>query len=659
MMTQARKPEILAPAGDPNSFLAALAAGADAVYCGLKHFSARMLAKNFSISELAGLAELARQKGARTYVAVNTLIKPDEPAKAGRLITRLADTVRPEALIIQDLGAALLARQAGFGGELHLSTLANLSSPSGLRALGTLGVSRVVTPRELSLDEIKAMDAALPEGVSLEVFVHGALCHNVSGRCWWSSFLGGKSGLRGRCVQPCRRVYEHQGQSGRFFSCLDLSLDVLAKTLLPVKGVSAWKIEGRKKGPHYVFYATSAYKLLRDAPDDPLSKKMAQDYLDQALGRPGTNYNYLAQRPKNPVDHRDRTGSGLPAGKISREPSGGFRLSARIDLLPGDLVRVGFEDDPGHAVIRVTRSVPKGGRLSLSFPPDKRPESGAQVILIDRREKELMARVEGLGRELEALSPVEKEAPDFAPRLPAPRKTDTRARPAFVEVWRHPDMSREKGPLGVFVTTKRAHNLPLGRASSVWWWMPPVIWPDEEHEFQSLVDTLLSRGAKTFVLGAPWQMGLFPDPKAITAWAGPFCNLTNALALAACRDMGMSGAVVSPEMSLEDTLALGRQSPLPLGIVERGSWPLGVSRVLSPEVKTCQPFTSPKGEVGWAVKYDQNVWIYPNWTLDIFKYQSVLRKAGYEVFFTLREPMPRDIDHRERTSVFNFEVGLL
>ncbi len=280
----------MAPAGDSQAFLAALAAGADAVYLGLKHYSARMQAENFSISELSRLANLARAKDAKVYVAMNTLLKPDDLESAGRLIDRLQRQVAPQALIVQDLGFVSLARQAGFTGELHVSTLANASHPKALAVAASLGVKRVVTPRELNVDEIRLMAEACPPGLDLETFVHGALCHCVSGRCWWSSFLGGRSGLRGRCVQPCRRNYRQGGpkaQPQRLFSCLDLSLDVLVRPLLDIPQVKAWKIEGRKKGPHYVFYTVKAYRLLRDEGGNPEARKAALSLLEQSLGRPG------------------------------------------------------------------------------------------------------------------------------------------------------------------------------------------------------------------------------------------------------------------------------------------------------------------------------------------------------------------------------------
>ena len=163
-----RKPEILAPAGDTQSFLAAMAAGADAVYLGLKHFSARMQADNFGSAELSRMVELANENGRRIYVAFNTLVKPDDVPAAGRLIARLARDVKPHGLIIQDPGVLALARQAGYEGGLFLSTLANLTHPASLLAAKELGADRVILPRELSIDEVKQISAACPEGLELE-----------------------------------------------------------------------------------------------------------------------------------------------------------------------------------------------------------------------------------------------------------------------------------------------------------------------------------------------------------------------------------------------------------------------------------------------------------------------------------------------------------
>ena len=141
---------------------------------------------------------------------------------------------------------------------------------------------------------------------------------------------------------------------------------MLTPLLLDTPRVSCWKIEGRKKGPHYVFYAVAAYKALRDGMGSPESKKAAQDYLDHALGRPRTHYGFLPQKPHPAVTPSESTASGRFIGKVQSDPKGNFSFSPREPLLKGDRVRVGFEDDPGHTVLLLGGSIPKKGRFSFS-----------------------------------------------------------------------------------------------------------------------------------------------------------------------------------------------------------------------------------------------------------------------------------------------------
>jgi putative protease len=147
------RPSILAPAGNKTSFLAALVAGADEIYCGLRQFSARMEAKNFSVEELVPLIQLAHNKKVKVYVALNALLKPDDLKMAGELLQQLERHVKPDGIIIQDLGLVQLAKQAGFSGELHFSTLSNVSFPLALQKIkNNYRVHRVVFPRELNID---------------------------------------------------------------------------------------------------------------------------------------------------------------------------------------------------------------------------------------------------------------------------------------------------------------------------------------------------------------------------------------------------------------------------------------------------------------------------------------------------------------------------
>ncbi|MBG0789210.1 MAG: U32 family peptidase [Desulfovibrionaceae bacterium] len=660
-MSKKHIPEIMAPAGDRQSFLAAVAAGADAVYLGLKHFSARMQAKNFSISELAQLASLGRDRGTRTYVAMNTLVKPGDPEAAGRLVDRLERTVKPHALIVQDLAMLTLARQAGFSGELHLSTLCNLSHPAGLAVAKKLGANRVVIPRELNLDEVKAMAEACPKDLDLEIFVHGALCHCVSGRCYWSSYLGGKSGLRGRCVQPCRRLYtQGKSQPERLFSCTDLSLDVLTKPLLAMPKVTAWKIEGRKKGPHYVYYTVRAYQMLRDNPQDAASRKAAQELLDHALGRPATHSTFLPQRPFQPVRPGEETSSGRFVGEIKRDQKKVY-FQPREELHPGDLIRVGYEDQPGHRTIPIRRRVPKRGRMDVPYNPKfKGPAlpTGTKVFLVDRREPELTKLIKGLEGELEFFPAPEARESSFTPVWPKAQK-NRRNRPESVTLFRAMPLGRINSKAAFWLERAAVGKVPASIASRAQWWLPPVIWPDEDKKYRSLIKEAVRKGAREFVLNAPWQAAYFEDRKNAILTAGPFCNVSNRMALDVFRQLGCSSAIISPELPFEDVRALAQNSPLPLGIVVKGLWPFGITRFAAESVRFDEPIKSPMNETAFVRRYGQNNWIYPAWELDLTKEGRTLEKLGIKTFIAISEPWPKAVPRPRRTSEFNWKLKLL
>jgi putative protease len=650
-------PEILAPAGNKAAFLAALAAEADAVYCGLKLFSARMEAKNFTSEELLPLIDLAHEKGVKVYVTINSLLKPDDLTAAGRMIDDLQRGAKPDALVIQDLGLLPLAKQTGFSGEIHISTLANVSFSQALAVVRrSLNADRVVLPRELNIDEIKTLAKACPPRLNLEVFVHGALCYAVSGRCYWSSYLGGKSGLRGRCVQPCRRRYTQHNQNHRYFACQDLSVDVLVKVLASIPQVCTWKIEGRKKGPHYVFYTVQGYRLLRDHGHDPQAKKNALDLLSRALGRSGTHYNFLPQRPQNPIHLKGQTGSGLMVGKIKGSKQKRFFIP-REELLAGDVLRLGYEDEAGHTIKRINRYVPKGGRLYVNSSTKKGIASGAPVFLIDRREPALDEMIAVLEKKRESTTGGRKYSSTFVPRLPSGIRKRAKALEHFV--YRNPPPSIPQDGVGLWLTADAFKRLPGKNASRIWWWLPPVIWPDNESEIGETIRRALKIGVRAYVLNAPWQINLFNNKTGLNLWAGPFCNVANSMAISSLKDLGFDGAVVSPELGREDYLKLPSHSPIPLGIVSAGSWPLCISRTRAQELKTGIAFASPRGEHAWVTQYGPDYWTFPNWKLNLRAYRNELQQAGYTLFVNLIEPVPKGVKIKKRVGVWNWKGKLL
>ncbi len=254
------KIEILAPAGSFESLVAAVRSGADAVYLGAKDFSARASAQNFSLDELKDAIAYCHVRGVKAYLTVNTLMFDSELESAVELI-RKAYSFGIDAVIIQDIGLAYLLRKHLPDLRLHGSTQMSIHTPSGAKALYEMGFSRVVLSRELSLKEIEEIAATCP--IELEVFVHGALCMSVSGQCYFSAMLGGRSGNRGMCAQPCRLPFNLNGGSDHALSLKDNSLVEYINELENI-GVHSAKIEGRMKRPEYVSSAVRACKEMRD-----------------------------------------------------------------------------------------------------------------------------------------------------------------------------------------------------------------------------------------------------------------------------------------------------------------------------------------------------------------------------------------------------------
>src|SRR5229473_8233303 len=267
------KPELLAPAGDEDSLRAAVAAGADAVYFGLRGgFNARARAGNFAAADLPRIFDFLHSKGVEGFVTFNTLVFDRELPVAE---AALADIARAgaDAIIVQDLGAARLARAVCPELPLHASTQMTVSSAEAAQIARALGVTRVVLPRELSVEEIALL--ASRTDLELECFVHGALCVSWSGQCLTSEALQHRSANRGQCAQSCRLPYDLVVDGGVGTPRGDEQLkyllsprDLAAYDLLPQlieTGVSCFKIEGRMKGPEYVANVVEKYRRALDA----------------------------------------------------------------------------------------------------------------------------------------------------------------------------------------------------------------------------------------------------------------------------------------------------------------------------------------------------------------------------------------------------------
>jgi len=338
-----KKPELLSPAGSLESFFAAMEKGADSIYAGLRDFSARARAKNFTLPQMEKMLAYAHAHGKRIYVTLNTLVKERELPQLVETLAALAG-MRVDGVIVQDLAVARIVRRYFSSIPLHASTQMTIHNTPGVKVLETLGFKRVVMARELNVDEIATISAATP--LEIEVFVHGALCFSVSGQCFFSSYLGGHSGNRGRCAQPCRRLYKHRGKQGYFFSTNDLSaIDILPELIKA--GVASLKIEGRMKSAEYVASVVQAYRLVLDAPERSRKETLleAKELLKYSFGRTPTKGFLTSSRPDDIVNPWQKGGTGRFAGLVKGIGGDSFFFETREHVRVGDRLRVQPKSD--------------------------------------------------------------------------------------------------------------------------------------------------------------------------------------------------------------------------------------------------------------------------------------------------------------------------
>lgn len=281
--------ELLAPAGSPEALVAAVRSGADAVYLGVDRFNARRNAVGFDLSELAERVRYCRVRGVCVYLALNTLVSDREMADA-LAVVQAAAAAGVDAVIVQDVGLAALIRRACPDLRLHASTQMSVHSPSALKMLKEMGFCRAVIARECTEDEISELCREGKRlGIEIEAFVHGALCMSVSGQCYMSALLGGRSGNRGLCAQPCRLEY---ADGSHPLSLKDMSLLTQVERLKKA-GVASFKIEGRMKRPEYVAAAVSAF---RSALDSGHADAELADRLGEVFSRSGHTDGYFEGR---------------------------------------------------------------------------------------------------------------------------------------------------------------------------------------------------------------------------------------------------------------------------------------------------------------------------------------------------------------------------
>lgn len=320
--------EVLAPAGNKHAFFAAVNAGADAIYLGLEEFSARGSAENFSLDKLSYYLNYAHCFGVKVYIAVNTLIKNDELERFFSFIAR-AYGQGADAFIIQDIFLGKELKRLFPEIVLHLSTQAGTCNSLGAHLAKELGFDRVILARETDYNQIKEICKI----IETEVFVQGAMCSSFSGHCYLSSFVGGMSGNRGLCKQPCRKRYTYSGEGFDSFEGYNMSLKDLCLVdelnALIDAGVSSIKIEGRMRSPEYVWSAVNAYKQVGNHAD-------AMSKLKRSFNRGDYTKGYFYSNSRGIISDKIQGNIGENIGKITKIYNDVASLKTNENFSSGD-----------------------------------------------------------------------------------------------------------------------------------------------------------------------------------------------------------------------------------------------------------------------------------------------------------------------------------
>ncbi len=349
------KPELLLPAGNVESFFAAMEGGADAVYLGLKKFNARNRARNFSYADLQNVVGEAHSRNAKVYVTVNTLLKNSELPELIETLSALSQC-RPDALIIQDLAVANIVRNFFPELQIHASTQMSVHNSLSCNYLKKCGFSRVVLARELSMHELSDLSKSVE--VETEIFIHGALCYSVSGQCLFSSYLGGNSANRGMCTQVCRRNFNTSKGSEPLFSMKDFQLIDLIPDFARMK-ISSLKVEGRMKTPDYVYNVARAYRM---ALDDHSRIGEAKEILSSDFAREKTQW-FMGHDVKNAVTHNSET--GLLVGIIEKIEDGCIVLASEMQLTENAKLRCRNASDTDAEFIKIRRVERADGKILI------------------------------------------------------------------------------------------------------------------------------------------------------------------------------------------------------------------------------------------------------------------------------------------------------
>ena len=366
-----KKPELLLPAGSPEAFYAAIDGGADAIYLGLKSFSARARAKNFALTQVPTLIEVAHKSGVKIYLTLNTVIKNKELHELISTLDQIS-ALDVDAIIIQDWGVFQILSRYFPQLRIHASTQMANHNSAGARFSEHMGFERVIFARELTHKEIEAIRKR--STIGMELFVHGALCYSFSGMCLFSSYLGGYGANRGQCAQPCRRLYQSGRETHYTFSLKDNQLIRFIPDLIRM-GIDSLKIEGRMKPAEYVHTVARAYRMALDSPD---RIDEAESMLQADLGREKTAY-FFGGRIDGAIT--DNPNTGLFLGHVLSAGQDGLTFNSGLELEAGSRIRIHTRQDDGRHTVRLPQ-ISKDTKGNYRIPVKTIPAQKGDAVFL-------------------------------------------------------------------------------------------------------------------------------------------------------------------------------------------------------------------------------------------------------------------------------------
>lgn len=592
MSQDINRPEVLAPAGSPEQLIAAVRSGADAVYLGAGSMNARQSARNFTDDELMEAAAYCREYGVKLYVVMNTLLFDDELEQAGALFERVC-AMPADGVIVQDIGLAALMRRAAPDMPLHASTQMTVHSPAALKTLRKMGFTRAVLAREMSGEELAEMAASSP--VELETFVHGALCMCVSGQCYLSAMLGGRSGNRGRCAQPCRLNFR-SGEREYALSLKDMS-HVEHIPQLARMGIRSLKIEGRMKRPEYCAAAAAVCSAAAKGEEIP---RELSDSLSAVFSRSGfTDGYFTGRRGKTMFGHRTKddvtaADSGVMASlhELYKKERSRVPLDMELTAQAGTPVSLTASDREGRTVT-VTGEPPLAADGTGITPEQIVPrlaKTGGTPFIAGNITCSIG---DGLYLPASAVNALRREAVErlcALRREPAPVKCDRWGRLSVIPhkahdievhaVFARPEQLPDYLPSyvrRVYVPLERVGEMYSSAAAlgaEVCVEAPRGLFGNEQR-ITALLGEAAALGVKRCMIhnigliGPVLSAGMKPE-------GGFGLNITNSASIGAFERLGLTGCELSFELTLGRIAALGGK--MPRGVIVYGYLPLMLTR---------------------------------------------------------------------------------